>query len=1065
MANIVYRKGSIPTVNPTIAYKGSPLTNDELDGNFRGIQDELDTKAPINNATFTGTTTIPAADINGGAIDGTPIGATAPSSGAFTSLSTTGSATIGNDSSDVLYIQYGAVASPGLSFSGDVDTGLWRPFADTIAISAGGSEKIRATTTLVTLTGNTSVTGTLAVGSDVSINTNKFTIAATSGNTAIAGTLGVTGATTLSSTLGVTGATTLSSTLGVTGDVSVNTNKFNITAASGNTSIAGTLGVTGDVSVNTNKFNITAASGNTSIAGTLGVTEATTLSSTLGVTGATTLSSTLGVTSLATFSGGVTLSGNTTAATEYFRITDGAGTPVTKFLVDSANGNTTVEGTLGVTGATTLSSTLGVTGNVSVNTNKFNIIASSGNTAIAGTLGVTGATTLSSTLGVTGATTLSSTLDVTGATTLSSTLGVTGNVSVNTNKFTITAASGNTNIAGTLDVTGATTLSSTLGVTGNVSVNTNKFNIIASSGNTAIAGTLGVTDATTLSSTLGVTGNVTVNTNKFIITAASGNTSIAGTLGVTDATTLSSTLGVTGATTLSSTLGVTGNVTVNTNKFIITAASGNTSIAGTLDVTGATTLSSTLGVASLATFSGGVTLSGNETAANEYFRITNGAGTPATKFLVDSANGNTTISGTLEVTGATAINGGLTMDTDKFIVADGTGVVTAGASITLQHSGNAIAIVGNSGSTTANVFNTISTTLNFGGAGTSISIGSSSGTTNVKHNLDVDLDLNVDGGDITTSATSFNLINGTATTVNFAGAGTSISIGSSSGTTNVKHNLDVDLDLNVDGGDITTSATSFNLLNATATTINFGGAADVLIGGAAKTITSNGNFAIATDKTFSQSGTGTFSTGSGAVSLNGNTSVTGSKTFTVGNGATSLGGTLSVTSTTTLSDNVTVGNNKSVTLQSDYTANSTTYDGDTVLKSYNATLGAGLSINGVSVIANATKVSTTTLDGTIVGPSFDISQFRTVEFTVQIKRGAIYQSSKILAIHDGTNVEWNEYSIVRIGGDWPTNPTNETPILTPTISTIGTNKVLNIVAQSGSTTSTEYTVTAIATAI
>ena len=70
----------------------------------------------------------------------------------------------------------------------------------------------------------------------------------------------------------ITGNETVGGTLGVIGDVSVNTNKFNITATSGNTAIAGTLGVTGDVSVNTNKFNITASSGNTTIAGTLGVT-------------------------------------------------------------------------------------------------------------------------------------------------------------------------------------------------------------------------------------------------------------------------------------------------------------------------------------------------------------------------------------------------------------------------------------------------------------------------------------------------------------------------------------------------------------------------------------------------------------------------------------------------------------------------------------------------------------------------------------------------------------------------------------------------------------------------
>jgi hypothetical protein len=63
----------------------------------------------------------------------------------------------------------------------------------------------------------------------------------------------------------------------------------------------------------------------------------------------------------------------------------------TKFSVSSA-GNTTVAGTLAVTGASTLT----------------------GNTTVSGTLGVTGATTLSSTLAVTGNTTITGTLQDTG---------------------------------------------------------------------------------------------------------------------------------------------------------------------------------------------------------------------------------------------------------------------------------------------------------------------------------------------------------------------------------------------------------------------------------------------------------------------------------------------------------------------------------------------------------------------------------------------------------------------------------------------------------------------------
>ena len=157
-------------------------------------------------------------------------------------------------------------------------------------------------------TGNLTVTGTGAVSGDFAINTNKFNVTAASGNTTMAGTLGV------------------------TGDVAVNTNKFNITASSGNTTTAGTLGVTGDFAINTNKFNVTASSGNTTTAGTLGVT------------------------------GDLAVNTN-------------------KFNVTAANGNTTAAGTLSATG------------DFAINTNKFQVTASSGNTTVAGTLGVTGLTT------------------------------------------------------------------------------------------------------------------------------------------------------------------------------------------------------------------------------------------------------------------------------------------------------------------------------------------------------------------------------------------------------------------------------------------------------------------------------------------------------------------------------------------------------------------------------------------------------------------------------------------------------------------------------------------------
>ncbi len=147
-------------------------------------------------------------------------------------------------------------------------------------------------------------------------------------------------------------------------------------------------------------------------------------------------------------------------------------------------------------------------------------------------------------------------------------------------------------------------------------------------------------------------------------------------------------------------------------------------------------------------------------------------------------------------------------------------------------------------STTFNLLNTNATTVNAFGAATTVEIGAASGTTNVNNNLVVDLDLEVKGGDLTTNQTTFNLLNATATTVNFAGAATTIEIGAASGTTNVNNNLVVDLDLEVKGGDLTTNQTTFNLLNATATTVNAFGAATTINFGTAATTTDFGDLKI-----------------------------------------------------------------------------------------------------------------------------------------------------------------------------------------------------------------------------
>jgi hypothetical protein len=126
--------------------------------------------------------------------------------------------------------------------------------------------------------------------------------------------------------------------------------------------------------------------------------------------------------------------------------------------------------------------------------------------------------------------------------------------------------------------------------------------------------------------------------------------------------------------------------------------------------------------------------------------------------------------------------------------------------------------------------------LNLGGAATTIEIGAATGLTNINNNLEVDGDITVDGGDIITATATANIANTTATTVNFAGVATTLNMGADTGTTDVKNNLNVTGDLDVDGGDITSTARA-NVVNTSVTAINLGGAAaNVVLGSPTGTV-------------------------------------------------------------------------------------------------------------------------------------------------------------------------------------------------------------------------------------
>ena len=105
-------------------------------------------------------------------------------------------------------------------------------------------------------------------------------------------------------------------------------------------------------------------------------------------------------------------------------------------------------------------------------------------------------------------------------------------------------------------------------------------------------------------------------------------------------------------------------------------------------------------------------------------------------------------------------------------------------------------------------------------------------------NVDIDNDLNIDGGDLTTNQTTFNLLETNATTVNAFGTATAIDVGATSGT------------FTLNNPTLVGTQTTQNVFNTTATTVNAFGAATALnIGAAGSTTTLRSSTLVGTQTT------------------------------------------------------------------------------------------------------------------------------------------------------------------------------------------------------------------------
>jgi hypothetical protein len=162
----------------------------------------------------------------------------------------------------------------------------------------------------------------------------------------------------------------------------------------------------------------------------------------------------------------------------------------------------------------------------------------------------------------------------------------------------------------------------------------------------------------------------------------------------------------------------------------------------------------------------------------------------------------------------------------------------------------------------------------------------------------------VNGGDITTSAGTFNLVNSTATTVNLGGEASAVNIGAAGSAATFAGNITgsnalLSGDLAVNGGDITTTfAGTFNLLNALTSSqiLSTGGSAGTINIGGTSSGTTNTNIQTGTNTTTNTIKTiniGTQTAGAGQVYVN-----IGSTTARLGNARITLHNEVHLTSGT-----------------------------------------------------------------------------------------------------------------------------------------------------------------------
>ncbi|MFN5378653.1 MAG: beta strand repeat-containing protein, partial [Ignavibacteria bacterium] len=521
-----------------------------------------------------------------------------------------------------------------VTFAGNIDAN--NGVDVTGAVSVAGTLVQTGTSNQVSFAGNVDATNGLDVtGANLTVGGTNFTVAPGTGNTAIAGTLGVTGATTLNNSLAVVGNSTL---------------QGNVTMGNGN----------GDVVA----MDVSGVGGSMTMTGL-----PTTVGTDVVMVGAGNVVSRSPITSLIDADNGLTYN-----EAESAKVRLGA----TTNLISPLTANRFVN--LGVSDLTFTTSNgtanlIVMNGDatnygVAVNANGTGAIDLTGRTNITGQTTVVGATTITGAItqnGLSNQVTFNGNVDATNG------LDVTGaNLTVGGTAFSVGVATGNTVVGGTLNVSGNATMNGSVtmgnGTNDNVTID--------------VSGGTGKLTVTGLANAPGTA--LLVIDNNDIVSKTAINTLIAADNGITYDEGGSSMIRLGSTTTTASTMTANRNVnmgnfdlafttngglnnvlvldgaaanygaTINAGGTGTIALNGNTNITGTTTVAGNTTITGTI------TQNGGgqVTFSGNVDANNglDVQGASNLNGNTTITGNIIQSSGTVTIGGATTIAGATAVN-------------------------------------------------------------------------------------------------------------------------------------------------------------------------------------------------------------------------------------------------------------------------------------------------------------------------------------------------------------------------------------------------------------------------